>query len=234
MPTSLEVCHGEARFVLNGDGSLYLPDQHSLLLADLHWGKATHFRKAGIPTPQGIVTSNEQRLRAALERHPNSRVFFLGDLFHSTQNSENYRLRSLLEDYPEHRCTLVLGNHDRDLPPWDCLAFCEQVQLDERIELRHEPPGCDFDRQVPFAEPNGEDGGNETARGTRVIAGHLHPAVLLRGAGKGRARIPAFFFNHWLTVLPPFGTFTGHHVLKEPGSYYGLVDGQVFALNDGM
>lgn len=231
MPASLEVEHSGERFVLHGDGSLYLPDFESLLLADLHWGKATHFRRAGIPAPGGIAHSNSQRLRAALTRYPKCRVFFLGDLFHSAQNSESESLRHLLESHPEHQYHLVLGNHDRDVPNWNCLKVAARMELGGQFELVHEPPGCDFDAQRPFVKP---EGGNETqGTGKRTFAGHLHPAVLLRGGGKGRARIPVFYFNEWLTVLPPFGTFTGHHVLREPGTYYGLAEGLVVDLNTG-
>jgi len=65
-----------------------------------------------------------------------------------------------------------------------------------------------------------------------LVCGHLHPGVALRGKGRSRARIKAFYLNPWLCVLPAFGTFTGQHALKVSGTYYGIVDGTVVKLTE--
>jgi uncharacterized protein len=42
-----------------------------------------------------------------------------------------------------------------------------------------------------------------------VLAGHLHPSVTLRGAGRQRQRFPCFHIGAGCGVLPAFGDFTG-------------------------
>ena len=41
------------------------------------------------------------------------------------------------------------------------------------------------------------------------LAGHIHPCVRLRGAGRQRLRLPCFYFGDRQGILPAFGTFTG-------------------------
>jgi metallophosphoesterase superfamily enzyme len=42
-----------------------------------------------------------------------------------------------------------------------------------------------------------------------VLAGHLHPGVVLRERHAPRARLPAFWFGATVGVLPAFGCLTG-------------------------
>ena len=52
------------------------------------------------------------------------------------------------------------------------------------------------------------------------IAGHLHPAVQLRGKARSFLRLPCFYFNDWQGILPAFGSFTGMHTLSpKKGDY---------------
>ena len=53
-----EVRFGDTLLRLNGDGSAYIPEYHSLLIADVHLGKSGVFRKAVIPAPQGLHKKN--------------------------------------------------------------------------------------------------------------------------------------------------------------------------------
>jgi len=41
------------------------------------------------------------------------------------------------------------------------------------------------------------------------LAGHVHPAVRLRGFGRQRLRLPCFYFGAQCGILPAFGAFTG-------------------------
>ena len=45
--------------------------------------------------------------------------------------------------------------------------------------------------------------------GAYVLAGHVHPAARLHGAGREHARLPCFWFGADCAVLPAFGEFTG-------------------------
>ncbi|MFN9140585.1 MAG: DEAD/DEAH box helicase, partial [Betaproteobacteria bacterium] len=45
--------------------------------------------------------------------------------------------------------------------------------------------------------------------GAHVLAGHLHPCVRLTGRANDRLRLPCFWLQPGLTILPSFGEFTG-------------------------
>jgi metallophosphoesterase superfamily enzyme len=45
--------------------------------------------------------------------------------------------------------------------------------------------------------------------GRYVLAGHVHPAVRLRGPGRQHERLPCFWIRREGAVLPAFGDFTG-------------------------
>jgi metallophosphoesterase superfamily enzyme len=47
-----------------------------------------------------------------------------------------------------------------------------------------------------------------------VLAGHLHPACHLRGAGADSLRLPCFLFGPHGAILPAFGAFTGHATVR--------------------
>jgi predicted MPP superfamily phosphohydrolase len=91
---------------------LYWKKEKMLLLADLHLGKAVHFRRAGIPVPSAVSHSNWDRLIALLLDFEPERVVFLGDLFHSDYNSEWEELADLIHQFDHIDFELVIGNHD--------------------------------------------------------------------------------------------------------------------------
>ena len=62
---------------LQAECGVYLPDQNSLLVADLHLGKEATFRRHGIPVPGGSSDGTLQSVTAMLESHvgtPSDRV----------------------------------------------------------------------------------------------------------------------------------------------------------------
>jgi len=226
-----EVRFGDTLLRLNSDGSVFIPEHNTLLIADVHLGKSGVFRKAGIPAPQGLHEKNMSQLTRVFGNHPGSTVVFLGDVFHGLQNKETLSLQLLLNVHPEHTFILVKGNHDFDLPEWEQLTVVDEWTIGLLLCL-HEPPGADFDTDTPFAVATAQQRFPTLAKDVFLVCGHLHPGVALRGKGRSRARIKAFYLNQWLCVLPAFGTFTGQHPLKEPGTYYGIVDETIIKLTE--
>src|SRR5258706_815282 len=76
----------EEHAVLLPEKALWLPDLGSLVVADVHWGKIDHFRKAGIPVPVKGNDKNAETLVSIINLFKPRRVIFLGDLFHSVYN----------------------------------------------------------------------------------------------------------------------------------------------------
>ncbi len=194
-----EVVAGE-ELVLLPERAAWWPRRSTLIVADLHWGKDATFRAAGIPVPGGAVVDDLSRLSRALERTGAERLVVLGDMLHARSGARAVTTQDTLGRWRErHRdleITLVRGNHDRHAgdPPAAFGISCEDEPMPEPpFVLRHHP-----------AE---EDGGY-------VLAGHVHPAVRLRGPGGSGATLPAFVFGPRVGLLPSFGSFTGSAVVE--------------------
>jgi DNA ligase-associated metallophosphoesterase len=209
-----EIEFGGARLVLLAERAAYLPEAGVLLVADAHFGKAVSFRRLGVPVPEGTTAGNLRRLSAALAATGARRLVFLGDLLHCARG----RAAGTLDEVARWRAAhagleidLVRGNHDRragDPPPqWHTRVHDEPLALGALL-LAHEP--------LP-APP-----------GRAVLAGHLHPAVVVGARAVERLRLPCFHFRASLGVLPAFGEFTGMHVVRPaPGDRLFAIAGDV-------
>lgn len=167
----------------------------TLVIADVHWGKAATFRAAGIPIPGGATTDDLARLDSALRRTGARRLLVLGDLFHARAGRVATRTLATLREWRERRAgleiQLVRGNHDRHAgdPPDDLRVNCvDSPAFLPPFVLRHEP------RESPEGY---------------TLAGHLHPGLVVSGAALQRERLPCFLVRPGLAILPAFGSFTG-------------------------
>ena len=178
----------------------YWEEEQTLLLADLHLGKAVHFRKEGIAVPRLVEDGDLDRLAALLLEWAPEKVLLLGDLFHSEYNAVWEDFGELLRQFGHIRFELVVGNHDI-LPE----AAYRDVSLEVHVGTVEQGPFI-FSHHPLEIVPDG----------LYNLAGHLHPAVRLNGVGKQRERLPCFFFGERQGILPAFGSFTGAAVLR-PG-----------------
>lgn len=170
-----------------------------LLLSDLHLGKAAHFRKAGLPLPEGSDEQTIARLDELIAEFIPQRVVIIGDLFHSDLNNgwklfHDWCIRQRVELH------LVMGNHDR----------LSERRYREAGLVTHAAglvaPPFILEHEAPLAM-----GG---AGMMHVISGHTHPGVVLHGAGRQSLRLPCFLAGPQVTLLPAFGITTGLHIVK--------------------
>ena len=68
--------------------AIFWKNKNTLLISDLHLGKITHFRKAGIAIPTEALLRNFNILEFLIREYKPQRIILLGDLFHSAFNSE--------------------------------------------------------------------------------------------------------------------------------------------------
>jgi uncharacterized protein len=202
--------------------AVYLPEHHTLLVADAHIGKAVSFRRWGVPVPGGTTTDTLQRLSDALAACQAKRLVFLGDLLHSARSRAPATWAAVERWRAAHSdltLTLVRGNHDSHAgdPPaeWQVRCVDEPLMLGG-LALAHHP--------------------NPVA-GAYVLAGHLHPAARVGGGRGQRAhdslRLPCFHLGPQVGVLPAFGAFTGMHVMQRTAQdrVFVVADDEVRALN---
>jgi DNA ligase-associated metallophosphoesterase len=212
--------HGH-HLVLHPERALELPDAGLLIVADLHWGKATALRAQGVPIPSGGTANDLRRLDAVLERTDARELCILGDLAHSRHGWDARALVPVYEwraRWPSLAITLVRGNHDRhagDPPASLDIACVDGPYAHHRLQLTHEPI-------VP-------------SRAALHVFGHLHPTARLVGRGGDRVRLPCFVLGSQHLILPAFSSFTGAGAwVPSPGErVFGVVEDAVVPLPSG-
>ncbi len=204
----VELQAGDARLWLLPQRAAFLPDEGMLLVADAHIGKASSFRRLGVPVPEATTDETLSRLDAALAASGAQHLVFLGDLLHSARwqaPATAAAVQRWRDRHPDLQLTLVRGNHDRHAgdPPREWRVHCIAGPLRiGSLALAHHPD--------PDPDP-----------ATYVLAGHLHPAAIVGGRtgygmrGSDRLRLPCFHFGPRVGVLPAFGAFTGMHVMPQ-------------------
>jgi len=196
---------------LLADNAVYWSAQQTLLVADIHFGKAAAYRQLGQPVPKGTTQANLQRLNRLLELYPSRQLIFLGDFLHAPESQTTETHAQLLvwrSRHPRLEITLIRGNHDRRAgdPPLELgISVVTEPLLLGPFALQHEP------------EPHPTH---------HVLAGHLHPAFRLQGRGRQRLRLPCFCIGERVSLLPAFGSFTGMMDIKADGAQRIYVTGQ--------
>lgn len=203
----------QQHFVLHHSGAIYWEDYKILLIADVHLGKVTHFRKHGIAVPKDSANENFNRLGHVIEDFQPEKVCFLGDLFHSYENTEWLRFKDFIQTYPAIHFILVKGNHD-------IIPASRYFQLHIKVEnefiideflLTHHPE----ERENFFN-----------------FCGHIHPAVQLQGVGKQSITLRCFLQKPQQMILPVFGNFTGNYTMRpsEHDQVFVIGDSEVVSL----
>jgi len=192
----------EAEIVLLPGRAAYLPATATLLVADLHLGKAATFRSQGIPVPEGSAQKDLVRLALLVAATRARRLVVLGDLFHARSGCTAEVFAEFTAARGRFAATevlLVAGNHDRAvgrLPAGLGIDAVLRTHDEPPFHFVHEPgtPLPEPDRDEPF-----------------TIAGHLHPVVPLASPSGDRLTDRCFLAEPGLLVMPAFGSFTGGH-----------------------
>ncbi len=186
-------------FRLMAQRAAFWKEKKTLLIADPHLGKAASFRSHGIAIPSGTTGFDLERLAELIRTHRPGQLVILGDLMHSSNSKSRNVLKQLQQwraEFKELEIRLIQGNHDRGSgdPP-------AELKID-RIQNEYRVGSIIFSHQP-----------RRRAAGY-TIAGHIHPAVSLRGKARRRERFPCFYFTPHYAILPAFGSFSGHHLIR--------------------
>lgn len=189
----------------------------TLFVADLHFGKAAAFRAAGVPVPEGGLGEDLRRLSRLIAATDARRVVFLGDVVHARQGWAGQVIAEVAAWRAEHahrQMLVIRGNHDAragDPPPTWGMVCADEPLVESPFAFCHSP--------------------DVTSPGY-TLAGHLHPAVRLRGRGGLREKLPCFVVGVHRMILPAFGSFTGASVVRPAPDdrIYAVVGDAVVAL----
>ena len=190
-------------------GALHWPAQRALLVADLHFEKASAFAKRGWMLPPYDSAETLRLLIDALEATGAERVICLGDSFHDAGGPDRLpsgpraALRALTGNLD---WLWITGNHDEAA----AAALGGRVMPEARIGglvLRHE------------ADPHDA---------TPELSGHFHPKVAVEIRQRRIVR-RCFAVSASKLILPAYGAFTGGLDVGDP-AIVGVMRGPVMAV----
>ena len=185
-------------------GALFWPARRALLLADLHFEKASWFAQFGQMLPPYDTLETLAGIEAVVARTQPAEIWCLGDSFHDIGGCDRLseeaqaRLRALTggADW-----TWITGNHDRIVAD-HCGGRVVDEAVVDGVVLRHE------------ADP---------AERRPELSGHFHPKLRVKLRGRGVSR-RCFVATATKLILPAFGSLTGgldaHHpeIVRAVGS----------------
>ncbi len=188
-PQSGSVVVAGVTFVADPAGALYWPDEHLLLVADLHLEKGSAFAKRGVLLPPYDTATTLARLARLIERYSPRLVVALGDNFHDDNGPLRMSGgdRASLNALQHSRDWIwIAGNHDPN--PSDGIGghFADVLAFGP-LTFRHEPSE---------QASNGE------------IAGHLHPVARVTQRGRAVSR-RCFAGDGRRLIMPAFGAYAG-------------------------
>lgn len=215
MASTLTIPWAGQRWELRPEKAVVHQETRTVIVADLHLGKSGHFRSRGIPVPGEADGDTLDRLGRLLEAVAAETLVVLGDFFHSREGVTPDlldRLCRFRDGFSFVDMVNVRGNHDQHAgdPPSELGIRCLSGPVeDDGVRYCHEPPSTPSRLRSDAADRAG-------VPGLPVMAGHLHPAVVMQSRND-RLRMPCFRFTATEAVLPAFGTFTGMTAIRpEP------------------
>ncbi|MEP6986255.1 MAG: ligase-associated DNA damage response endonuclease PdeM [Chloroflexota bacterium] len=197
--------------------AIYWERTKTLFVADVHLGKAATFRAHRIPMPEGSMSADLARLTKAIERTQVNKLIILGDLFHAAKGRDEHThdlFGAWRNQHANLELILVRGNHDHKagdpLEKWN-IRCVDGPTAGPHFVLSHSP-----------IEPT--EG--------YALAGHLHPAVQLEGQAHQTIKLPCFWFTKHCGILPAFGSFIDHAIVRpEVGDkIFVVTENQVLAV----
>lgn len=178
------------------EGALYWPARRALIVADLHFEKASWFAKGGQMLPPYDTRATLAAVAGLVEQTAAVELWCLGDSFHDSDGCERLQ--------PDARAALtaltgavrwvwITGNHDAALTDHCGGEIVEQAEVDGLL-LRHE---AERDERRP------------------ELSGHFHPKLRVKLRGRPVSR-RCFVATERKLILPAFGALTGGLDVAHP------------------
>ena len=176
-------------FLALPEAALFWPARSALLVADLHFEKASWFSRFGQFLPPHDSQATLDVIEALVARTGARAVWSLGDSFHDADGAARLpaRVRDRLEALTERLDWLwITGNHDAGMEATPGGRRMVEAEVDG-VWLRHE---------ADPADPRPE------------ISGHFHPKLRLSLRGRRVSR-RCFVGSSSKLILPALGSLTG-------------------------
>lgn len=185
---------------LFAERALFWPRTSTVVIADLHLGKADVFRRAGLALPSGGTIHDLARLAELVDTTGATRLMVLGDFVHGPVADAAW-LAAWIRWRACHSGLAVMviaGNHDRSLLA--DRSHAERLGIELRTGVVMEPPFAFTHDADTVACPSG-----------LLISGHVHPVIRLPRL----PRMPAFCLAASKMLLPAFTAFAGGQPIER-------------------
>jgi hypothetical protein len=169
--------------------ALFWPARQALLVADLHFEKASWYARFGQMLPPYDSEATLADLEALVAATNAKELWCLGDNFHDSEGGKrlSQRAKTQLTGLTSAlEWTWITGNHDLEMEDAHGGRIMEEAEVDGLV-LRHEADPSD---------PRPE------------LSGHFHPKLRIRVRGQNVAR-RCFVASDTKLILPAFGALTG-------------------------
>ena len=157
MPLTIKIKNED--FILLPQKAIFRPLSQTLIIADTHFGKSTHFQKAGIPVPTSILDDDLETLSKLIGQWKPEQLIILGDMFHSQHNGEVEVFKEWLSCCVGHKTILVKGNHD---------ILSDEIYNNLGLDVKHIISSGDFIFTHDNKKPEKEK---------FYFKGHIHPGA---------------------------------------------------------
>lgn len=195
--------------ILSSDSCVYLPENETVAVSDLHLGFELSMEEKGVFLPRLQAKIEMERMSRIIDRYAPRTILINGDLKHDfSRNSpqewiEIKRLFELLS--ASSSVVVVKGNHDNYILSIASKFGIKTVSyfLSGDILLAH----GDVDVGI---------------RARKTVIGHEHPVIRVRDSVGAQFRFPVFLFlrSRGVLVLPAFSPFSvGTDVVMESGEF---------------
>lgn len=191
------------------EGAVYWPSRRALLVADLHFEKASYYARFGQMLPPYDSLATLSALTRLVTKTDAAEVWCLGDSFHDALGAQRMSAdaRAIMAELSTRtRLTWITGNHDPMTTAPARGNMASEAGVDGLL-LRHEA--------VP-GESRPE------------ISGHFHPKISVRLRGR-RINRRCFVLSTNKLILPAFGAFAGGLQANDP-AILSVADGPAYAL----
>jgi putative SbcD/Mre11-related phosphoesterase len=196
----------EDNLIISGLGLVYIPDEETVGISDMHLGFEMYLESEGVHLPRIQMKIEEERINAILQDYSPSTLLINGDVKHEFSRNtpqewlEIRRLFSLLTG----RCRVVIvrGNHDNYI-----LNIAERYGI--RVVKSISIGNCMFSHGDMLIPPR---------NGRTTVIGHEHPSIRIVDEVSASVKFPAFvyFRRDPLLILPAFSPFAlGTDVISD-------------------
>ena len=200
-------------FVFTSEHALFWPKRNTLVISDLHLGKAETFQQNGLWLPAEAQHTDLKTIKNLLNEFDAAELYILGDLIHTAKGMT----AQLIDGFANWsqtlnaKITVTTGNHDQSFfekrwpHSWNHITPVDSIVVDHFL-FQHEPDLSEIKNEYDLS--NTLPAADARAKINFAWYGHLHPKIRLDD-GVLKTRVSCFYLKATQGFLPAFSSLAG-------------------------